>query len=256
MREMIAEQRHRMILDRLRADGAVAVGALSTVLGVSRETIRRDLHLLERRGELLKHHGGAVPPAATEPDEELRAQANAAGKRRIGQRAASLVPEGASVILDSGTTARCVADALARRKQLTVVTNDLGVCRRLARRPGIRVVLLGGEIQAHEDATLGPDGIEMIQRYTADFAFVGAGAITPDGYLTDFSRDAADLRTRMLGAARTACVIADHAKFDRTTPVRVPAFGKGHLLITDRQPAKAMRAVLSRRGVRVIVARD
>lgn len=255
MREMIAEQRHRMILDRLRADGAVAVGALSAALGVSRETIRRDLHLLESRGKLLKHHGGAVPPAATEPDEALRAQTNAVGKRRIGMRAAALVPEGASVIIDSGTTARCVADALARRSQLTVVTNDLGVCRRLARRDGIRVVLLGGEIQAHEDATLGPDGIEMLARYTADFAFVGAGAITPDGHLTDFSRDAADLRTRMLGAARTACVIADHAKFDRTTPVRVPAFGKGHLLITDRQPAKPMRAVLARRGIRVIVAR-
>lgn len=255
MREMIAEQRHRMILDRLAADGAVAIGTLSAALGVSRETIRRDLHLLEDRGRLVKRHGGAIPLAALEPDEDARAQTNAAGKRRIGVRAAALVPEGASVILDSGTTSRCVADALARRKQLTVLTNDLGVCRRLARQGGIRVILLGGEIQAHEDATLGPDGIEMLARYNADFAFVGAGAITEDGHLTDFSREASDLRARMLGAARVACVIADHTKFGRTTPVRVPAFGRGHLLITDKAPAKVLRARLAQRGVRLIVTR-
>jgi DeoR family transcriptional regulator, glycerol-3-phosphate regulon repressor len=253
MREMIAEQRHRKILDRLRMDGAVAVGALSAELGVSRETIRRDLHLLEGRGKLLKHHGGAVPPAATEPDEDLRAQANAAGKRRIGRRAAAMVPDGATVIIDSGTTARCLAEALASHRALTVITNDLGVCHRLWRRD-IRVVLLGGAIQAHEEATLGADAVEMLGRYHADFAFVGAGAITADGHLTDFSREAEVLRTRMLQGARTACVIADHMKFGRVTPVRVAAFGRGHTLITDRAPEKKLRESLRRRGVRLVVA--
>ena len=254
MREVIAERRHRLILERLAAEGAVAVGRLSAALDVSRETIRRDLHLLAREGRLLKRHGGAVPVDRVEPDEVERAKTNIEGKRRIGRRAAAMVPDGASVILDSGTTARCVAEALVRRRDLTVITNDLGVCARLARRDGIHVVLLGGAIQPHEDATMGPDAVEMLGRYQADFAFVGAGAITADGHLSDFSRDAAELRTRMLLSAATACVIADHGKFGRMTPVRVAAFGRGHLLITDRAPAKRQRDALARRGVRLTVA--
>lgn len=254
MRDLIAEQRQRLILERLAAEGSVAVGRLSAALDVSRETIRRDLHLLARGGHLLKRHGGAVPVARVEPDEAERAKTNIEGKRRIGAHAAAMVPDGASVILDSGTTARCVADALAPRRNLTVITNDLAVCARLSRRGGVQLVLLGGAIQPHEDATLGPDAVEMLARYQADFAFVGAGAITAGGHLSDFSRDAAELRTRMLLSARTACVIADHTKFGRVTPVRVAAFGRGHGLITDRVPAKRLREALSRRGVRLVVA--
>lgn len=255
MREIIAEQRHRLILERLGAEGAVAVGRLSESLGVSRETIRRDLHFLARAGHLLKKHGGAISISRTEPDETQRSQTNAEGKRRIGLHAASMVPAGATVILDSGTTARCVADALVPRRDLTVITNDLGICRRLFRSEGIRIVLIGGAIQSHEEATLGPDAVEMLGRYHADFAFIGAGAITGDGYLTDFSRDGEALRARMLQSARTVCVIADHTKFGRVTPVRVPAFGRGHLLITDRAPERRMRDALAQRGVQLILAR-
>jgi DeoR family glycerol-3-phosphate regulon repressor len=256
MRDFIAEQRHRLILERLGADGAVAVGRLSADLGVSRETIRRDLHVLAQAGHLLKRHGGAISVARVEPDELQRSQTNAEGKRRIGLHAASMVPAGATVILDSGTTARCVADALAKRRDLTIITNDVGICRRLFRREGLRVMLLGGTIQGHEEATLGPDAVEMLGRYHGDFAFVGAGGITADGYLTDFSREAEALRARMLQNARTACVIADHTKFGRVTPVRVPAFGRGHLLITDRAPERRLRDALAQRGVQLIVARN
>jgi DeoR family glycerol-3-phosphate regulon repressor len=254
MRDIIAEQRHRLILERLGADGAVAVGKLSASLGVSRETIRRDLHFLARAGHLLKKHGGAISISRTEPDETQRSQTNAEGKRRIGLQAAAMVPEGATVILDSGTTARYVAEALATRRELTVITNDLGSVRRLFRRDGIRIVLIGGMIQPHEEATLGPDAVEMLGRYHADYAFVGAGAITTEGNLSDFSREAEALRACMLRNARTACVIADHTKFGRVTPVRVGAFGRGHRLITDRAPDRRLRERLARRGVQVIVA--
>lgn len=254
MRDLIAEQRHRLILERLGVEGAVAVGKLSAALGVSRETIRRDLHVLARAGHLLKRHGGAISVAKTEPDEVQRSQTNAEGKRRIGLQAASMVPEGATVILDSGTTARCVADALIQRRDLTVITNDLGIARRMFRRQGIRVVLIGGTIQSHEEATLGPDAVDMLNRYHADFAFVGAGAITTDGHLSDFSRDAEALRSAMLQHARTACVIADHTKFGQVTPVRVVAFGRGHRLVTDRAPDRRLRERLARRGVQLIIA--
>ncbi len=253
---MLAEQRHQLILERLALDGAVSIAALSHDLRASRETIRRDVQLLAERSLLRKTHGGALPLAAVEPDVGLRTTVNPEGKRAIGRRAALEVPDGASIILDSGTTTRAIADALAPRHGLLVYTNDLEVCRRLARRNNNRVILLGGEILGHEEATLGWDAVETLSRYYADFAFVGAGGLTPEGELTDFGRDAAELRGRMLASARWSAVVADHTKFGRTTPVRVTRFGRGHRVISDKAPPKTLKSALEARGVVVLVAED
>jgi DeoR family glycerol-3-phosphate regulon repressor len=255
MRDVIAEQRHRFILDQLAAKGAVAVGRLSTALDVSRETIRRDLHLLESTGRLLKRHGGAVPVARVEPDEAERAKTNIEGKRRIGAAAAEMVRNGASVILDSGTTARCVAEALADRRDLTVITNDLGVCARLSRRAGIRLVLLGGAIQPHEEATLGPDAVDMLGRYQADFAFVGAGAISPAGWLMEYTRPEADLYGLMLKSAKTSVVVADHSKFNQHAPVRVTSLEDVSHLVSDRKPVQPLATLLSKLPIELTIGR-
>lgn len=251
---MLAEQRQQLILDRLAADGAVSIATLSTELRVSRETIRRDVQLLADRSLLRKTHGGAMPIVAVEADVGLRTTINPDGKRAIGKRAALEVPDGASLILDSGTTTRSIADALASRHGLVIYTNDLEICRRLARRNGNRVILLGGEIQAQDDATIGWDAIETLSRYYADFAFVGAGGITPSGELTDFTRDAAELRGRMLTAAKWSAVVADHTKFGHTTPARVARFNRGHRIITDKPPLRPLKTALEARGVEILVA--
>jgi DeoR family transcriptional regulator, glycerol-3-phosphate regulon repressor len=160
-----------------------------------------------------------------------------------------------AVILDSGTTTDCVADALTTRRDLIIATNSLTIALRLGRHNGNRVVLLGGDLQGHEDATLGPDAVATLARYRADIAFVGAGAITSDGALTDYTRDGAELRSRMLGAARIAAVVADKTKFGQVTPVRVPGFERATHLISDRAPDKALAARLKANGVKLIVAR-
>ena len=252
--EMLPLQRHRLILHRLERDGVVSIAALSQEMGVSRETLRRDINLLADRQQVVRAFGGALSLSAREAREEQRAMINADGKRAIGVAAARLVTDGAAVILDSGTTTRAVANALLIRRQLTIYTNDLEICRRLGRNNENRVILLGGELQVHEDATLGLDAIDNLTRYKADFAFVGAGGITPDGHLTDFTREASELRGLMLLSATTGFVVADHTKFDHVTPVRVPSFGKGHGLITDKAPAATLRANLERLGVRLLIA--
>lgn len=253
---MLAEQRQKLILETLAQAGAVTIARLSRRFRVSRETVRRDLSALQEQGRLRRTHGGAMSLAPAEPDESERARANVVEKRAIGRAAATLVSDGMSVILDSGTTTRQVADALAGKRNLTVYTNDLGVCRRLGRRNGNTVVLLGGVLQDHENAVLGPDTSAMLSQYFADVAFVGVGGITADGVLTDYSREASDLRGRMLLAARVPTVVADHTKFGRTTPVRVPNFDKAGYVITDRPPDDGIRRRLAARGIRLMIAKE
>src|SRR3970282_2087906 len=115
----------------------------------------------------------------------------------------------------------CVAEALAPRRGLTVYTNDIHVAGRLAGRNNNRVLLLGGEVQGGEGAILGRDATQMLANYYADFAFVGASALSTDPWLMDYSREGAELRAEMLAQARPAVLLADHTKFNRTAPVRV-----------------------------------
>jgi DeoR/GlpR family transcriptional regulator of sugar metabolism len=251
---MLAEQRQRLILERLTRLGAVSISDLSHEWQVSRETVRRDIGALATRGALLKTHGGAVSLSPTEPDEAARETVNAEGKRAIGLLAATLVPDGASVIIDSGTTTRHVAEALGEKRRLIVYTNDLGVCRRLGRRNDNRVILLGGELLAHEEATLSLDTMEVLSRYHADFAFIGVGGITDGGDVTDFTRTGSELRTRMIGAARSAAIVADHTKFGRTTPVKIAGFESARWLIADAAPPRALRSTLEAKGLTVLVA--
>ena len=251
---MLAERRRALVLDILAEKGSVSVAELYRRLGVSRETIRRDITRLAVENRLLKIHGGALSADSEEPALAKRVEVNMAGKRAIGRLAASMVPNGASLIIDSGTTTICVAQALGLSRRLTVLTNDIHVAGHLAARNDNRILLLGGELRGAEGATMGPDSTAMLENYFADFAFVGASALSSHPWLMDYSREAAELRSRMLVMARTPVLLADRTKFNRTAPVRVANLDKVAHLITDAAPQGAMAGAIGTLAAELRVA--
>jgi DeoR family glycerol-3-phosphate regulon repressor len=251
---MLAEQRHQFILAQVARNGALSVAELVRELNVSRETVRRDLNTLASRGLLVTTHGGALSAERHEPDLDVREAAHAGAKRTIGERAAELVPDGASVIIDSGSTTQALARALTGRHRLSVYTNDWRIALLLGRRNENRVTLLGGELSDSEDATFGLDTVQQLIQYHADFTFVGASGIAPDGSLTDYTRMAAEVRSRMLAAGSIAVVVADHSKFGRMTPVRINGFERARYLVTERAPERALAKAIAARGPEIVVA--
>ena len=234
--------------------GSISITEIQGKLNVSRETIRRDIVALADNQRLRKTHGGAISLEQSEPEMRIREVTNVAGKRAIAQLAAGLVPDGASVILASGTTVQAVAEALMVRRELTVYTNSVFSCGKLMGHNGNRVYMLGGEIQPGNGATLGRDATEMLANYFADFAFIGAGAISPAGWLMDYTREEGELHSRMLLAARTSAVVADHGKFGRFAPIRVGNFEKATHLITDERPDPEITNALAALPVEILVA--
>jgi len=230
---MFAEQRRSMILDLLVRRGSVSVTELHRRLDVSRETIRRDINALAADHHLQKTHGGALSVDSVEPAISERMSVNIEGKRAIGRMAAGMVADGTSLIIDSGTTTLCLAEALAGRHRLTVYTNDIQVAARLAGRHDNRVFILGGEVVGGEGAMVGRDTTTMLENYYADFTFVGASALSSGHGLTDYTREAAELRKLMLTNARTTVLLADHSKFKRIAPVKVSSLEGLDHLITD-----------------------
>jgi len=251
---MLAEQRRNRILEILAEKGAVTVNELYRRLKVSRETIRRDITRLAEENRLRKTHGGALVIDQFEPAFADRMEVNIEGKRAIGRKAAELVPDGASLIVDSGTTTLCLAEALIGRRRLIVYTNDINVAGTLAGRNDNRVNLLGGELLASEGATFGRDATAVLSNYFTDFSFVGAGALRGDPVLTDYSREAAEVRGQMLAQARTAVLLADHTKFGRLAPVRVPHLENITHIVVDRSLDRELAKGIKTLNVEVLVA--
>lgn len=256
MARKLAIRRHDEILHRIAADGAASVGELAAAFGVSHETIRRDLRALAARGLLAVVHGGAVPHRSIEPAFAERAEENATGKAAIARAAAALVPDGSVLLIDSGTTTLAFAQALAGKRGLTVCTNSLAVALHLARQTTHVVHVLGGEVDRTEEATGGVDAVAAIERFRVDLAFIGAGGLTPDGEVTDYSRAGAEQRRRMMAAAARTWLLIDHTKFGRLTPVRLEtAGGRPVGLVVDAEPPPAVRKGLARRRIDLVIAR-
>lgn len=255
----IAARRHDEILKRLAADGHISVEEMAARFAVSRETIRRDLKALAGRGQLAIVHGGATR-RSDEPALAVRREDNPAGKAAIGRAAAGLVEDGMVVLLDSGSTTLAVAQALAARgltawQGLTVCTNSLSIGLVLCRVPGIRLHLLGGEVNGLDEAAFGTEGIAALARFRADIAFIGVGGVSESGDLTDFAVLPTELRAAMLGAAERGFIVVDRTKFGRLTPIRLQPVPAGTSLIVDAAPPAPMASALAARDLRIVVAR-
>ncbi len=252
---MLAEKRRALILEALARHGSVTVTDLHRRLKVSRETIRRDIQRLDADNKLRKTHGGALARDAVEPAVAERMRINIDGKRAIARAAAGLVSDGASLILDCGTTSLCLAEVLVARRRLVVYTNDLQVAERLAGRNDNRVHLLGGEIAGNQAATFGRDATVMLGGYFADLAFVSPAVLSDHPWLMDYTREAAALHETMIANARAVVLLVDSTKFGRTAPTRVANFERAQTLIVDKNPLPAQLRALKTIAGKIVVAK-
>jgi len=251
----IAAQRHRAILARLETSGSVTVEELSRVLGVSRETIRRDLKVLSVDGRLSIVHGGALHSESSEAPFTNRRTVNRAGKEAIARLAASLVGDGMTILLDSGTTTEAVARALVRCgcRPLPPHTPAPANARIVSRLAGVRVYLIGGEFDRNEEASSGPEARRAIARLSADFAFASIGGVDEEGFLTDYTRTGATTRSALIKAAERGFLMADSSKFGRVLPSRIAGDAQCAGLLVDRELPLPIAMALGARGIRVVI---
>ncbi len=254
MNRPLAINRLNHIVHALEEAGSVSVTGLAERFNVSKETIRRDLKLLADKGRASLVHGGATVSLPSEPSLSRRESENTAGKSAIGRKAAGLVEDGMVILIDSGSTTLFLAEALALRENLTVLTNSLPIALTLCRTRGVKTIMLGGEIHANDEAAFGVDTLETLRHFQVDLAFVGAGGISEEGDFTDYTRLAAEQRHRMLECGRRAYMLADQTKFERRTPVRIEPSSRIAGLIVDCLPEGSEAAEAASRRWPVIIA--
>jgi len=253
---LLAEPRRMKILDWLQEEGSARVRDLRAAFGVSEATIRQDLEKLEADGHINRQHGGAFLRAVPKLVQTLSLQhmENIDKKRKIGLKAASLVGEGDTIILDAGSTTTEIAHNLLGRSSLTVITNALNIALMLGAEPGFAVHMPGGQFKAPTLSLSGDKAADYFQDVLAGKLFLATAGVALDSGLTLPSFADLQLKQAMIRAASHVYLVADSTKIGRSAFTRLGTLDLIHSFITDDGIRDEDVRAFENRGIKVIIA--
>lgn len=247
-------QRHERIIAELRAMPTLRVSLLAQELGVSTETIRRDLDELGHQGLISRTYGGAARPLASEPAIRERHALMVEERQRIALAVARRIRPGEVVMIGGGSTTVHVARRMAAEcRELTVITHSFGVATVLSTNPTMTVIMTAGRYDAHEGNLRGPETAAFLRGYHADRAILGASGISADGPC-DVDADAAAVYRVMLERAALPMIVADHGKFEQRALAIYARWAEIGALVSDRAPTGPLAEALARAEVEVLIA--
>ncbi len=253
---MFAEERRNRLLHMLQEKRSLSVPEAAVQFEVTEETIRRDLKLLESSGFLQRTHGGAIPAddAKVEPSLEVRQGINMSGKDRIGRKAAALVHDGDTIILDASTSALSLARHLKLKKNLTVITNAEKIVLELYACSDITLICTGGILRPGSLSYVGRAAENTLSGLQAGKAFLSCRGFNPLRGFTDSSEPESEIRRQMIRRSQQTVYLCDHTKFDRVGFVTTAVIGDVDTLIVDAPLPAGWAQEFDKAGVHMLLA--
>ena len=248
-------RRRDMIQQVVQERGGVSVGSLAEMLGVSTQTIRRDVDIL-CDGKTLRRAHGRIELAEDRLNTpfDQRAGTNLAGKRAIAEVASAQIPDGATLFISIGSTALSVARALRYRKELTVITNNLSAAMALSEEVSNRIILPGGELRLPDRDFVGEEVVDFFARFRAEFAVFGTAGVGEDGRLLEFHQSEVRASERMRTNAQRSILVIDDSKFGRLAPAAGAMITDVGQVVCDRRPAAAFDPIIEALGDSIVFA--
>ncbi len=251
---MLTTHRKQQILALLKSQGQVVAKDVSRQMGVSEDTIRRDLRELAQEGLLQRVHGGALPSSPAIADFAGRERLTPDGKSAIGRAAALMVQPGQVVILDGGTTARQLARHLPADLRATIVTHSPTIAIELIHHPEIEVILIGGRLFKHSVVAMGAAALESIANIRADTFFMGVTGVHPRAGLTTGDFEEAAIKRALSHAAAETFVLASSEKLNAASPYSVVPLAEISGIITESSTDPALTEPFEKLRIPVIRA--
>lgn len=248
-------KRREKIMAFVQERGAVSVGALAEALDVSMQTIRRDIDELCEVENLRRVHGRVelAKDALNTPFDE-RTGTNFSAKQAIGEAAARLIPDGATLFISIGSTPLAVARALRGRTGLTVITNNLSAAMALSEEVTNRIIIPGGELRLPDRDMLGDEVVSFFGRYRAEFGVFGTAGVASDGRLLEFHSAEVRASERIRLNSQKSILVIDQSKFGRIAPALGPNITDIDHVVLDRRPGAEFDALVDTLGEKLLLA--
>lgn len=255
---MLANQRRLKIFELLKEDGSAKVIRLAKIFKVTEVTIRQDLEKLEQEGLIIREHGGAF---LKNMEDNVRSFVplntdNMDKKTAIGKMAASLIENGDTIILDSGSTTTEIAKQILGKKGLTVITNALNIALLLGADPGIEVMVTGGEFKPPTLSLTGQKAADFLENIHVDKLFLATAGISLRSGLTYPSISDITVKKAMIEAADVTYLVADSTKIGKNSLASLGALSLIDYLITDPDIDPKHLAIFTENEVEVILAKE
>lgn len=251
---MLALERHRRILELLDIHGAVMVSKLSAELGVTEETVRRDLEKLEAQELLRRTHGGALPidDGSYEYSLEKRKTLNVEVKIELARKAVQYIATGDTVFLDASTTTFYMAKEIKNMKNVTVITNSLRVINELSGSEGVKVIAVGGIVSKNQSLIGAMTENYITENYFADKMFFSSKGIGDNAVILEGNEQECFIKQRMIKNSRICYYLCDKSKIGRVGYMRLASFEDIAYLVTDAEIDGMLKATLDECNVEII----
>lgn len=257
---MLIEERKTRILEYTAEHGSIKIQEICAMFGISDMTARRDLNDLNRKGLVRRIHGGAVANLGRsyEPGFQTRSMKNELNKKAIGIKAAELIYDGDSISLDVGTTTLEVAQQLAEKRNLTILTNCLQIANLLVGTLSLevdaRLIITGGIVRPRELSMIGNIPQDVYSNYHTDKAFIGIGGISLENGLTEYNIEDSQIKKVLLQNSLEKIIVADSSKFGVTTFNSVGPIEAIDTIVTDSDAPEHLVKAIRNLGINVILA--
>jgi DeoR family fructose operon transcriptional repressor len=254
---MLPSERHKKFLDLLSTKGIVTIPEFMTEFNISIETVRRDLTFLAKQDRIQKVYGGAKIKDLTlaEPTMESRMINRRLQKEAIGKKCSEFINDGDCIFIDSGSTTYHIAKNLAKKNNLTIITNSIPVLNELIN-SDCEIIIIGGKIRHTERSVVTYDYLFNFAALNIQKSFICASGITVENGVSDFNMQEAVTRKIIIERSKEIFVAADSSKFERDVPISIVALSKINYLVTDSHLNRTAINSFKKAKTNLILAED
>lgn len=246
--------RHEWLLLNLAERKRINTNSVAELLGVSVDTIRRDLRLLHSRGLLRRVHGGAVPISRLSPSFNGRADDDSPDRARLADALVQRFEPGQIIGLDAGTTTTHIAAQIPQSLAITIVTNNPAAAVALADHANATVVLVGGDVDLRWMATTGPTAVDAIRSYQLDISIVGVCSFDATNGASTRSRSEVPTKQAFIASAADTYMPVEINKLGTVAPFRVATPHEASVVVLEDSIEKSRLLQWQSDGIDVITA--
>lgn len=234
--KMLPVERQKKIIDLLTVKKVLKMPELREEMGISIDTLRRDISALAEQGKIKKIYGGVklAEPKFGEVSMEERMISHLEEKTAIAKTCDEHIEDGDCIYLDSGSTTYQIARYIKEKRNLTVITNSVPVILELMN-SNVELIVIGGKVRKNERSVVTYDYLFNFHQLNIQKAFICASGITMEKGISDYNVEEALARKKIIDISHEVYVAADSSKFGRNVTVNIAGLDEIDYVVTDQK---------------------